>query len=441
MGCKKLRRILPKYMDGDLSERRSALVEEHIRDCSACAAELRTLEKMRSLLRTAGEAGMPDAYWGTYWERLEKKLPDKPLPFSLSSRIWNAVAVPLRQPAAVSRIAAYIILLAFLAYMAPNHPFKSRKSPQMSARMPAKSVTKEGIDELALYSRLGEDKAKDATPLASRQMSEMGIDDDGSMLRKNEVLEGLAGSSIEKEELAEFAPAKPGIAAGQLLEEPQDDNRNLVLGDLADSKDEYIAAERYFQKGEYLQAIPSYQNFIEANVHDERAFRAKYQIGESYYQVGNYSDALSNFAVLTDPTDSEEKELQDSDTDFYFYETEGRKAIVASKPRARGKIGIVARGSGTKAKAAELSRAEARPDVSSSHAAGYVIARPETREELISRAIFRQAQSYENLGKVQEALTKYNRYIEGYPQGEYVPQAKEKIEKIGKEEKEKKDEK
>ncbi len=440
MGCKKLRRILPKYMDGDLSERRSALVEEHVRDCSACAAELRTLEKMRSLLRTAGEAEMPDAYWGTYWERLEKKLPDKPLPFSLSSRIWNAIAVPFRQPAAVSRIAAYIILLAFLAYMAPNHLFKSRPSLQMPARMSAES-NKERMDDRTLFSRLGEDKAKDAAPLADRGASEMGADEDGSMLRRNEILEGLAKSSVEKEELAALAPAKPGIAAGQPLEELPDDNLELGRRDLADSKDEYVAAERYFQKGEYLQAIPSYQNFIEANVHDERAFKAKYQIGESYYQIGNYSDALSNFAVLTDPTDSEEKELQDSDTDLYFYGTEREKAIVASEPRARGRSGIAAKENGAKGKIAEVRRSAAKPDISSSHAAGYVSTRPETREELISRAIFRQAQSYENLGKAQEALVKYNRYVEGYPQGEYVPQAKEKIEKIGKEEKEKKDEK
>jgi len=440
MGCKKLRRILPEYMDGDLSERRSALVEKHIRDCSACAAELRALEKMRSLLRTAGEGGMPDAYWDTYWERLEKKLPDKPLPFSLSSRIWNAIAVPLRQTAAVSRIVAYIILLAFLAYMAPNHPFKSPKSPQMPARMSAESVIKEGMGD-ELHSRLGEDIAKDAAPRAGRHILDMEADRDGLMLRENEISEDLAGSSIEKEELSEFAPAKPGIAAEKPQEESQDDNRDLAHRVLADSKDEYVAAELYFQKGEYLQAIPSYQNFIEANVHDERAFRAKYQIGESYYQVGNYSDALSNFAVLTDSTDSEKKELQDSDTDLYFYGTEGEKAIIAPESRARGKIGIVARGSGAKAKATELRRAEAKPDVSSSPAAGYGITVPETREKLISRAIFRQAQSYENLGKVQEALVKYNGYIEGYPQGEYVPQAKEKIEKIGKEEKEKKDEK
>jgi len=439
MGCKKLRRILPKYMDGDLSERRSALVEEHVRDCSACAAELRTLEKMRSLLRTAGEAEMSDAYWGAYWERHEKKLPDKPLSFSLRSRIWNAIIVPLRQPAAVSRIAAYIILLAFLAYMAPNHPFKSLKSPQIPAQMPAESA-KERMD--MLYSRSGEDIAKDAAPPASRQMSVMGADEDGSILRKNEALEGLVKSSVEKEELAALAPAKPGIAPEKPLEELQDDNLGLAHKDLADSKDEYVAAERYFQKGEYLQAIPSYQNFIEANVHDERAFRAKYQIGESYYQVGNYSDALSNFAVLTDPTDSEEKELQDSDTDLYlYYGTEGKKTIIASEPRARGRFGIAAKENGAKGKIAEVRRSAAKPDISSSHAAGYVVTRPETREELISRAIFRQAQSYENLGKVQEALVKYNRYVEGYPQGEYAPQAKEKIEKMGKEEKEKKDEK
>lgn len=56
--------------------------------------------------------------------------------------------------------------------------------------------------------------------------------------------------------------------------------------------------------------------------------------------------------------------------------------------------------------------------------------RPETPEELISRAMFRQAQSYEHLGKREEALAAYRRYVERYPQGEYLSQSKEKITQI-----------
>ena len=51
----------------------------------------------------------------------------------------------------------------------------------------------------------------------------------------------------------------------------------------------------------------------------------------------------------------------------------------------------------------------------------------ETREVLISRATFRQAQSYEHLKKNTEALAAYGKYIEKYPKGEYISQAKEKI--------------
>ncbi len=114
MRCKKLRRTYFKYIDGRLPERKGRLVGEHIRDCPDCAAEVDSLERMRSLLRTAGEVEVSDTYWDTYWDRLEGRLPDKPSPVTWLSRISLPVAALLRRPAVLGRIAVYIILLTFL---------------------------------------------------------------------------------------------------------------------------------------------------------------------------------------------------------------------------------------------------------------------------------------------------------------------------------------
>ena len=121
MECRKLRRILHEYIDGRLSERKARLVEEHIRDCSGCAAEIDSLKEMRSLLRTAGEVKMPDAYWDTYWDRLEKRLPDEPVQVTLTSRMWRAIAASLQQPAVLGRVVVYILLFAFLIYITPDY--------------------------------------------------------------------------------------------------------------------------------------------------------------------------------------------------------------------------------------------------------------------------------------------------------------------------------
>jgi len=467
MRCKRLIKILPKYVNGELSERRSALVREHIRNCPDCAAEAQALEKMRSLLRTAGAVEAPEAYWDAYWDRLEKKLPDEPLPFRVRSRMWTVIAAPFRQPAAVARIAAYVILLALLVYIvAPDRIFKEVPESRTFARMSGE-VARENNEELKFG--LSDDKAEDVASLEERRPVEMDMDT-GDTVRRDAPVEILAGHSVAMDEISpdsglskteleavvlgkEIAPAvpeKPAVAVGEPMADLMYNGSAIADEDAAKSQDEYVAAENYFKQGQYLQAIPAYQNFITANVQDERIFRAQYQIAESYYQAGNYSDALSNFAILTDSVDSEKEQresqavAQTPDTNAYFYkEAEGVKAVIASKPQAEAQNRIVVEESVARAKRGRAAgRTGASLAASKEEGAEKTKDKiPETREELISRAIFRQAQSYENLGNVQEALNKYNQYLAGSPKGVYVTQAKEKIEKIGKQQSEKADKK
>ena len=52
---------------------------------------------------------------------------------------------------------------------------------------------------------------------------------------------------------------------------------------------------------------------------------------------------------------------------------------------------------------------------------------PDEREEVISQAMFRLAESYEKLGKRAEAIAAYRKYVDRSPQGEYLSQAREKV--------------
>ena len=211
---------------------------------------------------------------------------------------------------------------------------------------------------------------------------------------------GLTEESAES--FAWSAPAKPKV----MLKESEEGQHKLRF--FADSEDEYVAAENYFKNGEYLQAIPAYQNFIEANVDDERALKARYQIGESYYQMGDYPLALSNFAPLTE---IEQPEVTTAKIAAY--------GVAEKKDEEEALERKAGRGITSRARRSEESR---KTEIVRDEKAA-----PETREELISRAIFRQAQSYEHLGSSEEALANYKKYVEKYPQGEYIPLAKEKI--------------
>jgi len=409
--------MLFKYIDDGLSDRKAGIVKEHIRDCPDCAEEADYLGRTRSLLVAAGKMEMPDEYWDTYWSRLEKRLPDELPPRYAGKRTSSAVVAVLRQPAFLGRVAVYIFLLAFVIYMTPDHPIKPAQLPSKMAEMETYDATlglQEGrervdagdgvaLDNRWIRSRRGVDAARDEASTGRVEYAE----------RKDKLEFGFLHTERRTEKTEEISthtsPAKsvpePKVSLGELQDGIQD---------VTDSEDEYVAADNYFRKGEYLQAIPAYQNFIKANVHDRRTLKATYQIGEAYYQLGNYSEALSNFVAVVDAEFEVRRDGQSTKA------PEGLDAYgAASKAEAAKESDVKAKRPGTSRGAVALSRVAQESETL-----------PKAREDLISRAIFRLAESYEHLGKLEEALTTYKKYVEGYPQGEYLPQAKEKIAQI-----------
>ena len=452
MRCKKLRKIYLKYIDDELSEQERQFVEKHIQDCPDCAGEISSLEKMRSLLQTAAKVEVSDQYWDTYWDRLERKLPAEPAQVTLASRMSDFFAEMFRRPVIIGQVTISVIFLAFLIYTASDHLTKtpSMLAPSMTGDMEAKisedlgvaskkseEVTREGRDLNRDYLRtkIGDEIAKPEAELAEAPAERAAGETKlafGTKLYKDK--ETMTESAPK---FGSAAPVKPESSPILLpkMAQTRKDSAEVDL-DFDGIQNEYVLAEHHFQRGDYVQAIPAYQNFIAANtianVQDDRTLKAGYQIGEAYYQMGDYKNALSNFVAVTNADQSDSH-------DFFGRESalkrdEKAKGIVAQskpqlerKPRARGRTqpeprrAVVATKSITKSGDRARGRNLELADVS----AGVVLV--ETRAVLISRAIFRQAQSYEHLKQNKEALAAYGKYIEKYPNGEYTSQAKEKI--------------
>lgn len=437
MRCEKLRRIYFKYIDGELSGRKARLLEKHVRDCPACAAEAKSIERVRSLLQTAGQVEMPDAYWDTYWDRLEKKLPDRPSPVPLISRILAT----LRQPAVLGRAAVYILLLAILIYITPDHPSKITVEVTPGATAPVQAPLRAAEGKFEFQEEMERVGATDSMDLSVQSLSRGRAD--AGLAEKQAETATLPAEDAKDKELAEVefgaptsgagiavaegtrdemlpraAPAKPATASEPLLDKSsvavQDQPKQIV-----ENEEEYVAADSYFREGEYPQAIVSYQNFIVANrradMNDERMLRAVYQLGEANYQIGNYSEALSNFVAVTNEELPQTFGVEDNHAMRVKTRSEAVSKLEAGRESKEAKSDLRASGSATKGVAALYYDRDQSQDL------------PKTREGLISRAVFRQAESYEHLGKLKEAATKYKEYVEKYPRGEYVSQAKEKI--------------
>ena len=73
MRCSSVRKALGSYLDGELPERKAKRVQKHLAECSACAWELKSFQKIDELGKWAAEPA-PEDYWEGYLTSLHGRL-------------------------------------------------------------------------------------------------------------------------------------------------------------------------------------------------------------------------------------------------------------------------------------------------------------------------------------------------------------------------------
>ena len=77
MRCNRVRKMLGAYMDEELSGRKTKKIQKHLTMCSACAWELKSLQKIDELGRWMAEteaARLPENYWQNYTAHLHARI-------------------------------------------------------------------------------------------------------------------------------------------------------------------------------------------------------------------------------------------------------------------------------------------------------------------------------------------------------------------------------
>ena len=112
------------YCEGTLAEDERVSIEEHLRECAGCAAELESLKEAREILTPTDGAPadrLPESYWTRFANSVEAALPDTP-PRRLS--IPHAIqGIPLQRrlrPAIAFAGALAACLVAFLLLREPE---------------------------------------------------------------------------------------------------------------------------------------------------------------------------------------------------------------------------------------------------------------------------------------------------------------------------------
>ncbi len=75
MDCRKIKKIIPIYLDHELGADDHRLVAEHLRTCPDCLAEARAVEKSWEMLGELDEIKPDPQYIARFWRALDAQMP------------------------------------------------------------------------------------------------------------------------------------------------------------------------------------------------------------------------------------------------------------------------------------------------------------------------------------------------------------------------------
>jgi hypothetical protein len=110
MNCKEAKYYLADAVSGRISERDRTTLDEHLKSCKNCAAEIESLQRMFSRVTADKPWAPPEAYWNNLLPRIHKRIASQPARGSLIPIWLTRLAVP----------AGAAVLLLFLSRVMPG---------------------------------------------------------------------------------------------------------------------------------------------------------------------------------------------------------------------------------------------------------------------------------------------------------------------------------
>lgn len=77
MKCKQIHKLLPDYIDQNLSEKRGYLVRSHIENCEECSLLYKQLQQSLKLLKPSSEISEQPYYFTSLKQRMENRIEAK----------------------------------------------------------------------------------------------------------------------------------------------------------------------------------------------------------------------------------------------------------------------------------------------------------------------------------------------------------------------------
>jgi anti-sigma factor RsiW len=111
--CSSISRLLEKYFDRETTGDEGILVQDHLRQCAACQAQLKSMEELRATLRAPVDEAVQKETFAWVWQKIEREIQDRAKPsWRESIRAWFGLSFPFRRRVWIPAVAAALLIVA-----------------------------------------------------------------------------------------------------------------------------------------------------------------------------------------------------------------------------------------------------------------------------------------------------------------------------------------
>lgn len=112
MDCRKIRRKLSAYQDGELADSQRDQIEQHLKQCSTCSLALQQLNQLWNLMDSVDTIKSAPYFWTRLSQRLQERSEPK--------AVWRPFFVPV-QNLSFSLLVICLLVLGFAIGMFLGH--------------------------------------------------------------------------------------------------------------------------------------------------------------------------------------------------------------------------------------------------------------------------------------------------------------------------------
>jgi anti-sigma-K factor RskA len=110
--CSSISKLLEKYFDQEVTEKERLLIEDHLQDCAACQNALKSMEKLRALIKVPVEEALQKEDFPWVWQNVERqiRLQEKQTWWQ-SIRSWLDISPLFQRKVWIPAVATAVVLL------------------------------------------------------------------------------------------------------------------------------------------------------------------------------------------------------------------------------------------------------------------------------------------------------------------------------------------